>query len=119
MDPILDKKQKDLEKIVVVRDGEYPLTRIQDAIEIGVRSGVLEIAAQDGDFYSVRWTNVPAVEPVHRTQLCETIVDRIIAVKGEKPTHEPEPKPDILKCPECGREYKTEQGLKKHMASMH
>lgn len=118
MDKILSKKLSALKEKVEVRDGENPLLHIEDAIKIGIRADVLRRAIPDGEYYAVKWIGVPLTEGIHRTRLCESIVDRILEGQHEDRS-EPEPEPDVFICPECAKEYKTRKGLDNHIKSKH
>lgn len=78
----MDKELEDfLEEVklrVEVLDGENPVLRIQDALRVAERAGVLYRYAQNGDVWEIRTSPEHSVTYVHKGGLCHYLCSEII-----------------------------------------
>lgn len=78
MDKPLTELFEELKKRVEIYDGEQPLTRVQDAIRVAQRNGLIYRYAQNGATWEIRWTVDHPVVLIAETNLCESICRHII-----------------------------------------
>ncbi len=82
MDAQLQMKLARLKEVVIVPDGESPLSIASHAISLAIREGVLYRYAQNGNRYALHWTQEGRSELVLENELCEIVVNKIIEVKA-------------------------------------
>lgn len=82
MDVKLQEKLARLKEVVIVPEGEHPLSVTSHALSLAIREGVLYRYAQNGNRYALRWTQDGLSDLVLEHELCEVIVNKIIAVKS-------------------------------------
>lgn len=122
MDAELQKKFDLLASLTLIPDGENPILHLNDALRLGARTEVIQNLDTNGDYYEIRWTGDPVVpEVLHRSQICDAVVDRVIKKLSEDKPEEANVvmEPVELKCPTCGKVFKTVAGLDKHVLNKH